>query len=86
MPSPQKLGPTTVYATWWSATNASQRAQVLHRAQQVVTAEADAEPVGPLVDERQHPLRRVGKVGHQHRPLHAHGVHLVEQLVELAAL
>ncbi len=23
MPSPQKLGPTTVYATWWSATKLS---------------------------------------------------------------
>ena len=64
---------------------ALERAQGRHRAQEVVTTDADAEAVGPRVDERQDAIQRPTEVGHEHGPLHAHAVHLVEQLGQLAA-
>ena len=86
MPSPQKLGPTTVYATGWSATKHSRLAQVLHRAQEVVTPEAEAKRSGRGSTNDSTRSDEPVHVGHQDRTLDAHLVHLVEQLVELPAL
>ena len=86
MPSPQKLGPTTVYATGWSATKLSRLRRFSHRPQEVVATEADAEAVRVAASTNDSTrFDALLHVGHQHGALDALLVHLVEQLAELTA-
>ena len=61
MPSPQNDGPIDGVRDLVVGDEALERAQVRHRAQEVVTTDADAEAVGPRVDERQDAIQRAGR-------------------------